>query len=166
MVTKGEQAASTQERRAGSKNMVEKLSAERAEVLSLFCKVAGLEPYNDNKTTKHEPEVLKEFCQLLVDYIAAGHFSLYERIINGSERRRAICKLAEDLYPRIATTTEAALAFNDKYDTEEQRDEAPDLGADLSVITSYSIHYTKLYDDTPMRRSITLAIALVSHTSG
>ncbi len=134
MATKGEQATSTKERRAGSKNMVEKLSAERAEVLSLFCKVAGLEPYKDNKTTKHEPEVLKEFCQLLVDYIAAGHFSLYERIINGSERRRAISKLAEDLYPRIAKTTEAALAFNDKYDTEEQRDEAPELEADLSQL--------------------------------
>lgn len=132
MATKGEQAASKQERRAGSKNMVEKLSAERAGMLSLFCKVAGLEPYKDNKATKHEPEVLKEFCQLLVDYIAAGHFSLYERIINGSERRRAISKLAEDLYPRIANTTEAALAFNDKYDTEEQRDEAPDLETDLS----------------------------------
>ena len=132
MATKSEQAASTQERRAGSKNMVEKLSAERAEMLSLFCKVAGMEPYKDNKATKHEPEVLKEFCQLMVDYIAAGHFSLYERIINGSERRRAISKLAEDLYPRIANTTEAALAFNDKYDTEEQRDEAPDLETDLS----------------------------------
>jgi regulator of sigma D len=132
MTTKSGPAANTSERRAGSRNLVEKLTAERAEVLTLFCKVAGLEPFKGNQAIKHSPEVLQEFCQLLVDYIAAGHFSLYERIVNGAERRRHIAKLAEDLYPRIAGTTEAALAFNDKYDTEEQRDEAPDLGQDLS----------------------------------
>ena len=132
MATKSGPAANTPERRAGSRNLVDKLTAARAEVLTLFCKVAGLEPFKDNQATKHSPEVLQEFCQLLVDYIAAGHFSLYERIVNGVERRRNIAKLAEGLYPRIAQTTEAALAFNDKYDTEEQRDEAPDLGQDLS----------------------------------
>lgn len=132
MTTKSEPAANTSERRAGSRNLVEKLTAERAEVLTLFCKVAGLEPFKGNQATKYSPEVLQAFCQLLVDYIAAGHFSLYERIVNGAERRRNIAKLAEELYPRIAGTTEAALSFNDKYDTEEQRDEAPDLEQDLS----------------------------------
>ena len=132
MATKSEPTTTTQERRAGSKNLVEKLSAQRAEVLTLFCKVAGLEPFKNNQAAKHSPEVLQEFCQLLVDYIAAGHFSLYERIVNGAERRRNIAKLAEELYPRIADTTEAALTFNDKYDTEEQRDEAPDLEQELS----------------------------------
>ncbi len=119
------------ERRSGTKNVVDKLTAERAEMLGLFCRVAGLEPFKD-EAQKHSPKVLQEFCQVLVDYIAAGHFSLYERIINGAERRRDTAKLAQELYPRIAETTEAALAFNDQYDTEEQRDEAPDLEQDLS----------------------------------
>ncbi|MFQ5938202.1 MAG: sigma D regulator, partial [Acidiferrobacterales bacterium] len=134
MATKTKPAARTEDRRSGTKRLVDKLSAERAEVLALFCKVAGLEPFKDDKTSKHSPEVLQEFCQVMVDYIAAGHFSLYERIVNGSERRRNIAQLAGKLYPRIARTTVAALAFNDKYDTEEQRDEAPDLERDLSKI--------------------------------
>ncbi len=121
------------ERRSGTKNLVDKLTAERAEMLTLFCRVAGLDPFKDD-AQRHAPEVLQEFCQVLVDYIAAGHFSLYERIVNGAERRRDTAKLAEKLYPRIAGTTEAVLAFNDKYDTEEQRDEAPQLDEDLSIL--------------------------------
>lgn len=134
MSSKSGKAASTPERRTGTKTLVEKLTAERAEMLALFCRVAGLEPFKDDNLEKQSPALLQEFCQVLVDYIAAGHFSLYERIVNGAERRRDTAKLAEELYPRIAQTTEAALAFNDRYDTEEKRDIPTDLEKDLSQL--------------------------------
>ena len=51
-----------------------------------------------------------------VDYIASGHFGLYERISEGKERRRGVVKLAEKLYPRIANTTQVAVEFNDVYE--------------------------------------------------
>ena len=54
----------------------------------------------------------------MVDYLAAGHFGLYQRILEGQERRKEICSLAEELYPKIAKTTEFALDFNDKYEHE------------------------------------------------
>ena len=60
-----------------------------------------------------QPSVRNPFAQILVDYIAAGHFGLYERIAEGKERRRRVLELAEELYPRISQTTELALAFND-----------------------------------------------------
>ncbi|MFQ6023049.1 MAG: sigma D regulator [Acidiferrobacterales bacterium] len=134
MSSSTDKAARAQERRTRTRELVAKLTAERAEVLALFCRVAGLEPFKDENPDKLSPALLQEFCQVLVDYIAAGHFSLYERIVNGAERRRGIAKLAEQLYPRIAKTTEAALAFNDKYDTEEKRDSATDLDNDLSQL--------------------------------
>ncbi len=110
--------ASSKERRIVSQELVQKLVAERTEMLSLYCQLAGLEPYSNGKNSRTKParEVLQKFCQVLVDYIAAGHFSLYERIINGTERRQQIAVLAEKLYPEIANTTESALDFNDKYD--------------------------------------------------
>src|SRR3989344_7250565 len=112
------------ERRAGSQELVQKLVAERTEMLSLYCQLAGLEPYGNgngkNSRGKHSQELLQKFCQVLVDYIAASHFSLYERIVNGTERRQQISELAEKLYPRIAETTEVALDFNDKYDCGEK----------------------------------------------
>lgn len=132
----------TPERRTGSQELVKKLVAERTEMLSLYCQLAGLEPYGNGKSArgKHVQELLQKFCQVLVDYIAAGHFSLYERIVNGTERRQQIAGLAEKLYPRIASTTEAALDFNDRYDCGDHceiglsfSDELSRLGEELAA---------------------------------
>ncbi len=122
------------ERRAGSQELVQKLVAERTEMLSLYCQLAGLEPYGNGKNSraKHSQELLQKFCQVLVDYIAAGHFSLYERVVNGTERRQQISALAEKLYPRIAKSTEVALDFNDKYDSSDNCEIAASLSDDLS----------------------------------
>ncbi|MBI3899095.1 MAG: Rsd/AlgQ family anti-sigma factor [Gammaproteobacteria bacterium] len=119
------------ERRRGSQDSITKMVEERAQVLSLYCRLAGLEPYADGK---HRPDqkMLQEFCQILVDYIAAGHFGLYERIINGTERRREVSTLAQELYPRIADTTSLALDFNDKYDCGDHCDFSEAFQADLS----------------------------------
>src|SRR3990172_5680814 len=112
------EAVSAKDRRAGSREMVKKLLAERTEMFVLFCRLAGIAPYQGKPVKNGIHEHLQEFCQVLVDYIAAGHFSLYERIVSGTERRKELADLAADLYPRIAGTTEAALAFNDQYDTD------------------------------------------------
>ncbi|GAB4510039.1 MAG: Rsd/AlgQ family anti-sigma factor [Sulfuricaulis sp.] len=122
------------ERRAGSQEVVQKLVSERTEMLSLYCQLAGLESYGNGKNSrvKHLQELLQKFCQVLVDYIAAGHFSLYERIVNGTERRQQISALAENLYPRIAKSTEAALDFNDKYDCGDHCEIAASFSDDLS----------------------------------
>jgi len=119
------------ERRASTNHMAASLVTERTEMLVLFCRVAGLEPFNDSGKRKTAVNALQQFCQVMVDYIAAGHFSLYERIVNGTERRKAISDLAERLYPRISATTDVALDFNDKYDCDES-EISSDLGDDLS----------------------------------
>jgi|SRR5690606_38915494 regulator of sigma D len=120
-----------QDRRRGSRDAINRMVKERGEVLALYWRLAGLDPYGGGRERASAQKLLTEFCQLLVDYIAAGHFTLYERIVNGTERRRGLAELARELYPRIADTTSAALDFNDKYDGE-----ACDIGesfkADLS----------------------------------
>lgn len=122
------------ERRTGSQDTVQKLIAERTEMLSLYCQMAGLEPYGNGKNSrgKTAQELLQKFCQVLVDYIAAGHFSLYERIVNGQERRQQISALAESLYAQIASTTEVALDFNDKYDCGDHCEITMSFSDDLS----------------------------------
>lgn len=113
-----EHSQSRDERRTRSSSLIDQLETERAEVLVNFCRVAGIEPYeNPNQQTTLE-ECLRDFCQIMVDYLAAGHFGLYQRIIDGQERRQDICDLAEELYPQIAKTTQFALDFNDKYEHE------------------------------------------------
>ena len=134
-MTKKTNTAVVKERRTGTKDLVNKLLTERKEMWSLFYRNAGLAPFGGKKKAPQDPKaLLQEFCQILVDYIAAGHFSLYERIINGRERRREVAELAAKLYPRIAETTNSALEFNDKYDAEKDFDITDELHDDLSRI--------------------------------
>lgn len=114
--------ASVVERRHGTQETINKLLEERRQMLVLFCRVAGLEPFN-----AHEPtlELLQEFCEVLIDYSAFGHFEIYERVASGKERRSQVIEIAEQVYPRIAEASEAAVGFNDRYDTESGQ--APDL---------------------------------------
>jgi len=129
---KNKHASKDQERRSSSQEVIQKLLAERTEMLALYCQIAGLDPFGKNSRGKHSLELLQKFCQVLVDYIAAGHFSLYERVVNGTERRQRIAGLADQLYPRIADTTEAALDFNDKYDCGDHCQIAASFDDDLS----------------------------------
>jgi len=127
-------APKVDERRSGSAGIGEKLVAERAEMLVLFCQAAGLEPYHRETDQKIIQQHLQEFCQVLMDYVATGHFGLYERITAGKERRQGVAQLASDLYPRVAETTEVAVAFNDKYDCGENCEIGDSLEKDLSIL--------------------------------
>lgn len=127
-------AAEIDERRAGSAGIGEKLVAERAEMLVLFCQAAGLQPFPKETDQKVVQQHLQKFCQVLMDYVAAGHFGLYERIAAGKERRHGIAELASKLYPRIAETSEVAVAFNDKYDCHDHCEIGDSLDKDLSIL--------------------------------
>lgn len=119
----------TQDRRSSNQDVIEKLIAERIEMLATFCRLAGIEPYTADKPVQ---KLLQEFCQILVDYVAAGHFAIYERIVEGKERRREVSDLAGQLYPRITESTDVALDFNDKYDCEDHCTALDSLFNDLS----------------------------------
>ncbi len=119
------------ERRVGTQEMINKLLAERQEVLVLFCQVASLEPYTQGNPVKAK---LQEFCQVLVDYVAFGHFEVYERIAQGKERRGRVVQVANKIYPKLAEATEVVVAFNDKYDASETDSLLENLPKDLSAL--------------------------------
>lgn len=116
------------DRREGTHEMVRKLLEERQEMLALFCRVAGLEPFKD---TNPGPEVLQAFCEVLVDYSAFSHFEIYERIVAGRERRTQVVEIAREVYPRIAEATEVAVEFNDKYDASDHTLDLHQLDRDM-----------------------------------
>ena len=106
------------ERRARTRKEIKQLIEERNSVLSQYYNLAKYTEAagNDNHNI---PELLEEFCQELVDYMAKGHFELYRRIEEGNERRDEIVQLAAKIMPRINDTTQIAIAFNDMYDNIE-----------------------------------------------
>ena len=116
------------ERRYGTHGMVRKLLDERQEVLTMFCRVAGLQPFEDKGPNV---DILQEFCQVLVDYSAFGHFEIYERIVDGRERRGRVVDVAREVYPLIAEASEVAVEFNDKYDASDHTLDLHRLDHDL-----------------------------------
>ena len=100
----------------GSLTAIDNWLDERQQLIVSYCKLASLPPFDDKRTTMPAQSAVQEFCQLLVDYLSAGHFEVYERIVsecavNGTDSR----KLADSLYPKIAVSTDLALNFNDLY---------------------------------------------------
>ncbi|MDD5266543.1 MAG: Rsd/AlgQ family anti-sigma factor [Methylococcales bacterium] len=119
------------ERRQQSYELIAKLQKERQEVLSLYCKFAGLKPFSVNDTVK---SLLTRFSQLLVDYVSLGHFGVYERVLSGTERRGRVLSVAKAIYPEFSAITDAAISFNDKYENVEKTEVFEDLEQDLSVL--------------------------------
>ena len=110
------------ERRARTRKEIKQLIEERNSVLSQYYNLARIT--EDPETDLHNTaDILEEFCQELVDYMATGHFEIYRRIEDGNERRDEIVKLAEKIMPRINDTTQVAIAFNDLYDDTSNLDD-------------------------------------------
>jgi regulator of sigma D len=103
----------TPDRRKQADHLIAELQQERQELWSLYFHVAELKPFSAKKQVINQ---LTKFSQLLIDYISLGHFGVYERILSGNERRLRVLKAAEELYPEFSATTDAAVAFNDKYE--------------------------------------------------
>lgn len=123
------EAEAQRDRRSGTRSLIDNMLSERQRMLVLFERLAGVAPYADEMPND---QLLCEFSQILVDYIASGHFGLYERISEGKERRRGVVQLAEELYPRIANTTQVAVEFNDVY--EKMNGES--IGGELNSLLS------------------------------
>ncbi|GAB6068346.1 Rsd/AlgQ family anti-sigma factor [Methylothermus subterraneus] len=102
------------ERRQKTNDLIEELLKERRQMWALYWELAELKPFDQHR----EPlgQILNRFCQLLIDYVSLGHFGLYQRIVNGTERRQKVLQAAKALYPAVAQATEVALAFNSCYE--------------------------------------------------
>ena len=125
------QHKNTQERRSNTAELIDHMLDERKQLLSLLLHVSELK---NEKLNASGEKLLDEFCQVLVDYIAAGHFGLYERIIKKQERRKNVYDQAIRIYPNIDKTTQTVLSFNDKYDTANGTRELAELQVDLSIL--------------------------------
>jgi regulator of sigma D len=75
----------------------------------------------------------RDLCQLLVDYVSAGHFEVFHELINEAESfADGSCNLAEKLMPAIGDTTEVIMAYEEKYSAEQDYPET--LERDLSAL--------------------------------
>lgn len=122
------------ERREKLHNTIAALIKLRQDVMISYCQLAGVKSFEHRELEKFSPQSaqLRGFCQVMVDYTAMGHFEVYQRIIEGKERRRAVKEVAADVYPAIAETTDYLVDFNDKYDDQDASVDVESLAGDLS----------------------------------
>ncbi|MFV8818058.1 Rsd/AlgQ family anti-sigma factor [Haliea sp. E17] len=75
----------------------------------------------------------REFCEVLVDYISAGHFEVYLKLLDEAESYGdGSDALAVALIPAITDTTEFILAYEEKYAPDF--DDTINLDRDLSAL--------------------------------
>ena len=95
-----------------------------------------------------EPDIGFEVGSRLVDYVSAGHFEVYDQLVREAEAANDnSVKHAEELYPKLHTTTQVALDFNDKYSTEENwENNQSDFQEDLSKLGEELSHRFEMED--------------------
>ncbi len=123
------------DRRARLQNTIDSLIRLRQEVVVSYCKLSGVSSFEKRDIESHRiaADQLRSFCQVMVDYTAMGHFEVYQRIIEGKERRQAVKDASDEVYPAIAETTDFLVDFNDKYDAfDGSAEDIEMLSGDLS----------------------------------
>ncbi|MCK5002737.1 MAG: Rsd/AlgQ family anti-sigma factor [Gammaproteobacteria bacterium] len=104
------------DRRTRTQKEIKQLIAERNNVLSQYYSLTSHADDYDAEDIESLKELLQEFCQDMVDYLATGHFEIYQRIEDGVERRDELLDLSSEAFEQIINTTKAAINFNDFYD--------------------------------------------------
>ena len=115
-----ESCRNAQERWGGVHQLIDRWLRDRQELIQAFDSLSGPQAPAVNG------EGLENFCQRLVDYVSAGHFEVYEQLMDEAKAfgdARGL-ELAKQIYPRIEAITEVALAFNDRCDNGDCRDAA------------------------------------------
>lgn len=116
---------SIDERRQQTHKLAEELLDKRQQLWNLRDGLLQIQPYRTDQPI--EP-LVERFCEELIDYISLEHFGIFHHLLNGTERDHAMVAVAEEIYPELNLTTDAALDFNDKceaYTADELRRELP-----------------------------------------
>ena len=92
---------------------------DRQLLISSYCDISGVKAYSKSSAPSYQK--LQAFCELLVDYVSKGHFSIYQELQMEAQTFSIDQSLLEKTYPKIEITTEIALEFNDKYDVDAEQ---------------------------------------------
>ena len=85
---------------------------ERQALISAWSALQGAAPDGGDL-----PDCLEAFCEILMDYVSAGHFEVYDELIAEAERLDSLdASGSQALLERLRDTTDAAIRFNDLCD--------------------------------------------------
>ena len=115
--------------RSTTRKLIDDMLKQRQQMLVSLWELTKLDLHQVDDSAK---EMVNDFMTILVDYIAAGHFGLYQRITEGSERRSRVVETAKEIYPQIAATTEIAVNFSERFENTDEKVMNGHLAQELS----------------------------------
>lgn len=126
-----ENCRSAKDRWGGVSDIIDRWLQERQDLLVQYCDLSAQAVTADN--AEEVGEKLRKLCQIMVDYLSAGHFEVYDQLIKEGREfdDEDGLQQAKKLFAIIDVTTEAILDFNDKY---LETDDLETLTEDLSKV--------------------------------
>lgn len=113
--------------------IITKWLKERQELILLFCAVDGLREFTPRSTPISVK--IKAFCQVMIDYMSAGHFEIYDELMHEADEFEEDCgDLMKSILPRIQISTEVAIEFNDRYADANITMIHPEMARHLSML--------------------------------
>lgn len=134
MLTKFETA---REQWGGSSDVIDHWLSQRQSLLVEYVKLAALQPCATKSTMTELPTLseIDSFCRTLVDYISAGHFKIYDMVM---EKWQSTGFKATDeinqTYANILQTTDPLLNFAEKYLDIVEGDSLANFDDDMSWV--------------------------------
>ncbi|WP_445355390.1 sigma D regulator [Microbulbifer sp. EKSA008] len=126
-----ENCKSARERWGGVSEIIDRWLQSRQILLVSYYHLSEKKEFNDGDSETENG--VRHLCQLLVDYVSAGHFEVYEQLIlegQAFDDKQGL-QQARELYGDIDVTTDVAVDFNDKY---QETDDLSSLNPDLSQL--------------------------------
>jgi regulator of sigma D len=98
--------------------LVQQWLGERKQLLRMLFSLRTLA--SSDRQRNPLPQRVQQFCELLVDYISAGYFEIYRELAHEARyTQRENPELIASIMRRLEDSTDAALAFNDDFDSSE-----------------------------------------------
>lgn len=107
----------------GNNDLVDQWLQARKQLLVAYYTLVGVKP-NKGKHTPLNEKALENLCHNLLDYLSAGHFHIYDKIIQQVEGAASLeSTQATRIYPKLQHNTEQIMAFHDRYSKAEMDDD-------------------------------------------
>lgn len=134
-----EDVKNAKERWGGMNTLIDRWLRERQNLIVQYCDLTATTDFTSVDKVRDK---FVRLCEMLLDYVSAGHFEVYQKLIQeAKEFDDGGIELVAKIYPRIERTTEVALSFNDRLegrgqtsdDLQSLMEPLSDLGEDLET---------------------------------
>lgn len=93
---------------------IERWLSDRQQLLVEYCNLSR--KTRDAASPDDCAEKLRHLCQTMIDYVSAGHFGIYDKLLNESKQvSESLVSETLQHFSRVDETTDKVLDFNDKY---------------------------------------------------